>query len=205
MVLTNLIPEEARQARLRRLHVRRWAISVVVGCAALAVFAGLAWLARDESARLRSAVLRIDTDLKLRRAELRETSTEAQRVLVEIERAKALRSKRAWSGMVALVASNMPEGAWLTSLATDPAGPQSGGGAAPAVMATKDAKEHRALTIDAPRKLRINGLTPGAADPYEFVASLDKSGVFSDVELIRSEREPILDGYYFRFELLCQW
>ncbi len=205
MVLANLIPEEERVARTRRRHLRRWSVSVAVSFAALLMFAGIAWLARNEAATLRATSRQIDEDLERERTELRATSVEAQRVLVEIERAKALRSKRAWSGMVALIASNMPDGAWLTSLATDPVNPQSGARTAVAAPREKDDEDQPAVTIDAPRKLRVSGYAPDAADPHNFVASLGKAGVFTEVELTRFEREPVLDGFFFRFELICEW
>ena len=61
------------------------------------------------------------------------------------------------------------------------------------------------VTIEAPRKLRIAGYAPVAAHPYDIVSSLKETDVFASVALERSEREPVLDGSYFRFELVCEW
>ena len=59
--------------------------------------------------------------------------------------------------------------------------------------------------IDAPRKLEIVGYAPEAAQPHNFVSALKEKQVFSSVVLRGSQREPMLERSYYRFELVCHW
>ena len=61
------------------------------------------------------------------------------------------------------------------------------------------------MIIEVPRKLKIVGYATTPAEPHAFVTALKDSGVFTNVALERLLREPMLDGFYFRFELDCEW
>ena len=95
---------------------------------------------------------------------------------------------------------------WLTSIATDPGAPT---GAASKSRPSSDGDEEQdgsiTVTIDAPRKMRLAGYATDAAEPYRFVANLKDTEVFSWIALERSQREAKLNGYYFLFELVCEW
>jgi len=205
MVEVNLIPESVRLARARRRHGRRWVTSIAVAAVILAVSAGVEWLHRAEAHELHGTSQRLYEELTAARTELRSVTAEAERVRLQIERAKALRSKRAWSGMFALIASHMPVGSWLTLVATDPAKPTAGARYAPASNRAKGAEPQQAITIDAPRKLKISGYALNAGDPHEFVRGLKSTALFTKVQLEHSQRESILNGSYFQFEVVCEW
>jgi len=205
MVRVNLIPESVRLARTQRRHVRCWSVSIALVVGAVAVCLGIEWLHQVEAAKLHARNDELQSEVKAAHAELKSLTAEADRVLLQIERAKALKSKRAWSGMLAMITSCVSPGSWLTSIATDPAKPPAGGIRSKATQ-KKDADEtQRAVIIDAPRKLRITGYAPEAAQPHEVVTNLKNTKVFKRVVLERSQREPILDGSYFRFEVVCEW
>jgi Tfp pilus assembly protein PilN len=205
MVGVNLIPVSVRLSQVRRRHVRRWAVSVAVGVALVGVSLGMDWLRRAEAAGLCADNERLQSELEAIRADLKSVSAQAAETLLRIERAKALRSKRAWSGMIAMIASCMPPQSWLTSIATDPATPPAGTGRSQDRGKTEAEKGQQAVTIDAPRRLRISGYAPDAADPHEFVTKLKATELFTVVALEQSQREPVSDGWYIRFELVCEW
>lgn len=205
MVRVNLIPESTRLAQAQRRHVRCWSVSIALAVGAVMVCLGIEWLHQVEAAKLHAQNEELQLKVTAARAELRSVTAEADRMLLQIERAKALKSKRAWSGMLAMITSCISPGCWLTSIATDPAKPPAGSIRSRAPE-KKDADEaQRAVIIDAPRKLRITGYAPEAAQPHEVVTNLKNTEVFKRVVLERSQREPILDGSYFRFEVVCEW
>ena len=205
MPRVNLIPETVRVARARRRHVRRWAAGIVLATGGVVTLAGTEWLDRAKAADLRAQNDRLQVELEAARAELRSVAAEGDRARLQIERAKTLESKRAWSGMLAMIASCMSPGSWLTSIATDPQKPPEGGTRSNAGNEKKADQTQQTVMIEAPRKLRINGYASEAAHPHEVVKKLKNTGVFRRVALERSQREPVLDGSYFRFELVCEW
>lgn len=138
-------------------------------------------------------------------AELSEIVATSHEAHSQIERAKALRSKRSWSSMLELIADTMPPGCWLTELATDPPAP-TGVQKQPRELNVADAaKTAQTVTIEAPQKLRIIGYASDPAEPLTFIDNLKASNVFTDVVSKGTQREPAGDGYSFRFELECLW
>ena len=211
MVTLNLLPEDVQTVLARRRRTQQWAAAVTLAATLLAVPLGLDWSRGARAAYLRAESQRLQADVESTRAALRATSSTANELFVQVERAKALRSKRAWSGMLALIASCMPAECWLASLATDPEVPAAGPArrapnptpGTPGAAAEK--KEKEVVTIEAPRKLRIVGFAPDDAQPLAFVTSLKESRVFRRVALEGSVREPNRDPAVFRFELVCEW
>jgi len=137
--------------------------------------------------------------------------TPAPLALAQIQRADALRAKRAWSDLLAVVTSALPATGWLTVISTEPAqpsavqishastqpGPASSGSANPAPKGP--------LMIEAPRELRISGYAATPGEPSSFVAGLKSASVFSVVELLQCRQEPVHDGSYYRFDVICKW
>ena len=205
MVEVNLIPEVVRLTRARRRHITRWVISTVATGAVLAIAFGLDWLDRAEAGQLREESERLQVDLDRSRTVLRAITAQVEQLRLQSERARALQTKRAWSGLIALIGDCMPEGCWLTAIATDPARPAGGPVRARSPDPRPDTAKEGAVIIDAPRKLEIVGYAPQAVQPYDFVSALKDTRVFSNTLLKRSQREPILDGSYYRFELVCEW
>ena len=207
MVSVNLIPKGVQLAQTRRRHLSRWTIAVAVAGVVLTVPLTLGWVRRAEAAHLRAQADQHQARLAQSRNDLETVTTELDRVLSQLERALALRSKRPWSPLLALIGGRMPKGCWLTSIGTDPATPSAGArrSGRPDSKRAKPATPTSTLIIEAPRKLRIAGYATDAAEPHEFVIGLKDTGIFSNVVLENLRREPALDGFYFRFELLCEW
>ena len=206
MLSINLIPADVQLTLRRQCHLRRWTVSFAVAGTAMLVVLGADWARRGKASDLRAQDRQFQTELNTARANLKTITAEASQMLVQIERAKALRAKRAWSGMFALLRDCMPDDCWLISIATDPAKP-SARAARPAKSTKPDTEEasRRAVTIDAPRRLRVIGYAPDAAQPHAFVTNLKQTQAFAAVKLESSQRELVLDGSYFRFDLVVEW
>jgi Tfp pilus assembly protein PilN len=208
MVGVNLIPEPIQFAQARRRHVWRWGAAVAAAAVALAVPLGMDWYQRARADDLRAEHVELEGQLATIRAELRTLTTQFQQASIQLERANALRAKRAWSEMLAMIGRCMPAGCWLTSIATDPAIPAKTGDGPPRQTPRKAdsaAPQSPTVVIEAPRMLRLAGYAADAAEPYEFVARLKETGVFSNVVAGQSRSEPALNGTYFRFDLTCEW
>jgi outer membrane murein-binding lipoprotein Lpp len=210
MITLNLLPESVQAAQARRRHVKRWALILAVTAVAGTIPAGAHWMQHLQIEELGAQSEKLQSDLAAARVELRTATAEANDAFLRLERAKALRSKRAWSGMLALIGSCLPKQCWLNSIATDPevpgAGPVARSPLPPAATPGAAASEKPAVvTIEAPRKLRISGEALDSADPLSFVAKLKESQVFRNVILERSLRERPEQESQFRFELICEW
>ena len=216
MVTVNLIPESVQAARASRRHLKRWAACLAVSAGVAGVPVGAHWMQHVRIDELLAQSDNLQTDLAVARAELKTATAAANDAFLRIERAKALRSKRAWSDMLALIGSCLPKDCWLTSIATDPDVPP----AAPVARKTPPATDPPAsplskggqrgfepavVIIDAPRKLRMTGEATDATQPLFFVTRLKESQVFREVTLERSLREKPEDESNFRFELICEW
>lgn len=206
MISVNLIPDTIQAAQKQRRHLRWWGMLILAASVVLVVPLGIDWYQSARAAELHAQDEQLQSVLATTRAELRAQMAQANTTLLHLERAKALRSKRAWSAMFALISRCMPAGCWLTSFATDPPGPSLGAvGTITMAGRETDGEARTTVTIEAPRKLRLSGYATDAAEPHEFVANLKSTGAFSHVLLEGSRREPELDGYYSRFELVCEW
>jgi Tfp pilus assembly protein PilN len=158
------------------------------------------------------------------RASLRQLTSEVQDASLHLERARALRSKRAWSSLLATIGGALPERCWLTSMATDPASPAPGmrtidakaRGGQPGTTSASANAEQKVVLIDGPRALRISGYASDASDPLAFVTHLKETGLFRTVHLESFRSEPTpgvlatrgtargVDAI-FRFDVLCEW
>ncbi|MFQ5591847.1 MAG: PilN domain-containing protein [Phycisphaerae bacterium] len=206
MVAINLIPASVQLSLARQCHVRRWVIVFGASAALVLIAIGYNWSRLARAAEMREQSALLAAELGALRAEIDAVTAESNQVLLRIQRAKALRSKRAWSGVLALIGSCMPERCWLTSVATDPQRPSAQSARGTTMRGgLRDDDSQSAITIDAPRALRIAGYAPKPAEPHVFVANLKRTGAFTDVIMARSQREPVFDGSYYRFELRCAW
>ncbi|MBI4717853.1 MAG: hypothetical protein HY763_08630 [Planctomycetes bacterium] len=214
MVRVNLIPDSLVISLARGRRLRRW--STAVGTAMLAALFGLGldWWRSAEAAALRRQEAQLAEELAGVRTELRTVTTEAELALSQLQRADALRAKRAWSDLLLLVGACLPETSWLTSVGTDPARP-AGVQNRPATVApptpaagtaAAQAKtDKQAVTIEAPRKLRLLGYAAQPGEPHAFVTQLKAAEVFTNVTLVGTQREPVRDGSYYRFDVVCEW
>ncbi len=214
---TNLIPTPLRIARSRRRRIKAWGVTVMAALLLLCIPVVFDHYLRVEASRLGSQNEELGGVLTGLRQQLATLTVEADRSLVQLERAKALRSKRAWSAMFATIARSMPDGCWLISIATDPSSPPGGVRQRPRATATgktnRQAGSDESVTkIEAPQRLKISGYASDASEPHKFVTNLKKTNVFRDVVLETSRRERVQNqqagfasAWYFRFDLVCEW
>lgn len=204
----NLIPKQLQLSRARSRRIKAWALPIAAAAMVLVVPVVIDKYRSVEAGRLRAENIQLQRQITGQRAELTDVTAQAHQALVQLQRAEALRSKRAWSAVLALVARRIPPGCWLTSIASDPAAPGQAGARSPtrrSRILEREQESVSSVTIDAPRKLRITGYATDAAEPHQFVTRLKQTAVFAYVGLEASHREPVLGGSYFRFELTCEW
>lgn len=201
----NLIPAPVRRRQAQRRRLRTWSIAITVAAGTLMIPIGLDWSRRATAKQLRADTAALEANHTSALAEWDTIHREVEETQAHLERADALRSKRAWSAMVTLIAAHVPRDAWLTTIATDPAQPTVMPAAPGAASAEPTAKSPETLTIDAPTTIKIEGYAPGAAEPFSLVRSLQATNVFKKVYLLRSSLETTEDGAYFHFNLVCEW
>ena len=107
-------------------------------------------LARQARAQtLQEEGIQLQRKVRDLRAQLEQVSAESNNALLQIERAKALRSKRAWSSVFALIETCLPPGLLVDKgKRQDP--PQPAGGGHRVGHPTAPTAETKAVTIDAP-------------------------------------------------------
>lgn len=212
----NLIPPAMALERHRKRCARLWAKVIVVGVLAVLASLSLDWQLQRVGAEVRASYDECNRQVESVRAAVRNLSTDTTKTTLLLERANALRAKRAWSGLIGLIVEKMPPGCRLKSVATDP--PKSEGeqiipaqmakirataGKESAGTATIDA--NKTITVDAPRKLKLSGFADDPGLPLAFVAQLKGAGIFKDVTLARAQWQPSGNSPGLHFELVCEW
>ena len=206
MIGVNLIPWSVQVAQRRRLHIQRWAAAALIAGALLCVPAMFDRVRQAEASELGLHNQRLQVQLADLRRDVRSISARAEQAQLQIKRAEALRSKRSWSALIALIGQCTSDGSWLTSIATDPPTAPHGGSRTSARPGSNEKSGgSTSIVIEAPRRLRISGYATDAVEPLTFVTNLKSAGVFRDVILESTRREPVLDGSYFRFSVVCDW
>ncbi len=217
MKVINLIPAEINRAAARRVRFIRWAVVVALAGLLAAIPYSLTLSRSAVAAELREEVDRLDQETTGVRSQLRLATSRAQELLSELERSKALRGKRAWSSMFALIAACLPADCWLQSVATDPETPSAAVARSAAVHAApvtgavrvEDPLRRETVTIEAPQKMRLVGFSTSDSQPLVFVGNLTESRAFAHVALQRATRAP--DGKdagekpLYQFEIVCEW
>lgn len=204
----NLIPLEIRETGRRRRRIRAWAGACTVSLACLLVPLVMERVQRARAEALGQQETQLQSALVEAREALRTTTAESTRLQGQLDRARALRSKRTWSAMFGVVGRAMPPGTWLTSLGTDPAKPRgqgTGGTIAPSPAAAAAPAGDTTITIESPTRLRITGFAADHGELFAFVAGLRDSGVFSEVTQNYARMEPVLQGQAVAFEVVCEW
>lgn len=203
----NLIPQSVVFVHARRRHVKRWAGVFAVSLAIALSGIGVNWLQRAEATQLEEESRRVHAELVSIRITADAAEVEAQVIENRLNRADALRAKRSWSGMLALVAKSLPLSCWLTAVATDPPFPS---GSMNMVTAKFNGSKKRKKTlgpimIESPRKLRLVGFASTVADPHRFVINLNATNVFESVVLTGTQQQQLGNGEFYRFEIECEW
>jgi Tfp pilus assembly protein PilN len=209
MVGVNLIPSEMliRHRLMRRLQ--GWVIVGVALAGATLVPVAVEGRQQAQIERMRASVAEVETKLRSVRGEVASTAQTVLDLDAELARAGALRTKRSWSGLLALLSESLPPQVWLTSLATDPPQPVSGHGTVPAVgKAPEEAKtggKGIVIVLEAPTALRLEGYALDHVGLLDLITELKDSGSFATVSLVNAGMEPVLGGRAVHFVLACEW
>lgn len=204
-VRLNLLPHELQQAQARNRHIQVWSAVIVPVAAVLCALLIVDGVRRVQADDVRDRNDDLQEELEIRRSEVRSLTESVAEVSLHLQRSDALRAKRNWSGMLALIGKCMPQSCWLTSLATDPEVAPAGAAISISSKAGSAGQVAGAVTIEAPRRLKIAGFALDAAEPHLFVANLKQTEVFKVVRLEQSLLQQEFDPPRFRFELVCEW
>jgi hypothetical protein len=210
VTLINLIPAEVHRAAVRRSRLLCWAAIVALSGVLAAIPYSLSIVRENRFSKLREEVDSIDVQATNARNQLRLATGLAQQLYTDLERSRALRSKRAWSGMFALIASCLPPDCWLHSVATDPESPGASAGRPTVVLASSGPRAAaEPVIIEAPRKLLLVGYSTSDSQPLVFVSNLRESNVFTQVALQKAMRAPFekdaSEAILHQFEIVCEW
>jgi len=206
MITVNLIPKRVQDAQVRRRHIKGWTLINLVAGVSLAVPVCIDRVQQAKAQELQSQRTLLTRDLAAMRKQLAVVERQAENAFLQLQRADALRSKRAWSGMLALIGSAMPPQCWLTRMATDPDTPSRGPSrSASVVKHASVGKASPQVMVEAPRKLKLVGRATDASDPLAFVTNLKETGVFHRVSLEGASREQGGRESHYRFEIVCEW
>lgn len=201
----NLIPYDVRLAQTQRRHLERWIYCVVPASIILVAALVLDARATGDLDSLHAQHAQLATTLTQARVNLASVTAEAERTFLHLERANALRAKRSWSGMLALLAHAMPQDCWLSTIATDPPSPTQSTSRRGQPRRSAGEADRTGLSIEAPRKMRIAGFSLNATGPLTFVTRLKETQIFRDVLLERSVFDTGDDEPRFRFDIVCEW
>ncbi|MCP4591630.1 MAG: hypothetical protein GY842_12890 [bacterium] len=215
MIGVNLIPREVLVRHLVRQRSRRWGLVSVVLAALAVIPAVVEGRQRARGDSLKEEASTVQSRLEGLRAEVAGTAQAVLNRDAELARARALRTKRLWGGLLSQVESCTPERVWFTSLATDPAEPRgTGQRRAGANQRSRRAKSGKAqaeeaesgpVVLEAPTRLRLEGFALAHENLYDLMGRLKGSGSFTTVKLEQAAMEPMLKGHAVRFILLCEW
>lgn len=206
MVTVNLIPQSVVVSQARRWRIKRWFISTLIAVCAVLIALGVDGLQLAKAAALQDELASVQAEISQVRSDLTTVAAQSEQIWHQIERAKAIRSKRSWSSLVALIDDLLPKNCWLVTFATDPHRPAGRRVQRKTTLAGALQEEDEGpIIIEAPRRIKIQGYAPSDAEPHAFIAALKAAGVFSEVVLERSQRQPLLNSYYFFFDAVCEW
>ena len=123
MVSVNLIPASVLIRYAVRRRVQNWIIAGVILGAAVTVPVVVEGRQQARVQRLRGEITVLEGKLGELRGQVARTAQGVLDTDAQLARGRALRTKRGWASLLALVGGCVPEEAWLTSIATDPPAP----------------------------------------------------------------------------------
>jgi Tfp pilus assembly protein PilN len=183
----NLIPTVRRQSRRRRTRLRRWAIACIgyglmLGAGSMAV--KHVWAGRPEVAGELAAA-------NARGADLNNQITRLRRELAEVESSRQtmlmVTQQPDWSILLAKLGTVLDEQTVLREVKLAPARTPTA-----------------AQQPEASYLLELRGLGKEQSAVSQFVSRLQQTGLFDDVRLVRTGREPFLNGAAVSFEVACE-
>ena len=191
MKSVNFMPAYRIVARQRRRRMRWWAVGIVVTL--LAELGGIAcgyglWcggrmvLAKEED-RTTATIQSADRAIRMLQGEL--ATQEAT-----LKANQALEGQPDWSCLLSLLARSLGDGAVVKRCELKPRPP-----AGPVTAASALQKEGDAYA------LRVSGVGRTVADVLQFAGELERSGLFDQIRLVKTDIEPFLSTTATSFEM----
>jgi Tfp pilus assembly protein PilN len=203
MVSVNLLPVATVRKQTARQRARLWLLLVLAVAGGSAIPIATRLTGRVQAAMLQGRCENIYRERSATQDSLKRVVAQTQRLEHHLARSETLRTKRSWCSLLGHVGGSMPGEVWLTTIETDPPTPR-GTGRVASVFGRKAAEEN-SVRLQAPTHIVLQGYAVDHKDLYAFMSQLKQGGAFDDVDLVRSGREPVLDGHAVQFELRCGW
>jgi Tfp pilus assembly protein PilN len=193
MKSVNFMPSYRIVARQRRRRIRLW--TVVIGVTLVLELVGIAcgyglWcggrmvLAKEED-RAAATIQSADRAIRMLQGEL--ATQEAT-----LKANQALEGQPDWSRMLSLLAQSLGDGVIVKRCELKPRPP-----AGPVTPASAPLKEGDAYA------LKVSGVGRAVADVLQFAGALERSGLFDQIRLVKTDTEPFLSGTATVFEMEC--
>ena len=208
MIAVNLIPETVAHARRRRRRCRAWSLALLLAAGVCAVPVSVELSRHRRVQSLRDERQRVQADMEKTRDDLNRIGLEIQSLQAQKARADALRTKRPWTALFALLSRSLPDEMWLMSAATDPAAPPRGHHDRTAQTDQPEHGDHdepEVVILEAPRRLVLDGYAIDYLSLLRFMSDLNRAEVFQTVSLTRAVDEPAFNATAVRFKIFCEW
>ncbi|MFB3890804.1 MAG: PilN domain-containing protein [Phycisphaerae bacterium] len=198
-VCVNLIPARRREAKARAAHKAKWASFMIVYVVATV----LAYLVCDRHAlpniSLKREAHNVSGLLDAVNRQVLSLNQDIAAVQQKLQTARAVGRQPDWSALTAMVARNLGDNVVLDLCRLQRKGPSDKTAARP------DAAPGVALPEAGPSGylLELSGFAKAQADVADFVLRLERTGLFDRVRMVRTTRQPFLDGKAVAFRLEC--
>lgn len=203
MASVNLMSSKLRLARRRSHRIRAWVTAVTVMSILAAVPVSISAVQAARAAGIENDIVPVLDHLKAAHQKLDVLKQRGAVLSTQIDRADALRSKRHWSDLLALISRELPDELWLTQVTSRDAKVESTPVAA--ATATGPTAGPEVVHIDGPGGLEIRGFAISHEWIYEWIKRLKDTSAFRRVELMESAAESVHRGEAVRFVLECEW
>lgn len=212
MTVVNLIPVSRRLVRQRQQRIRWWVMLCALWClmlSAVVTLAGWWWHEDPEPLVLQRQKIRQQIEDFLRTTQ--QLNQRTSRLVQRLEAAQQASQQIDWSVLLALIAHELgPEAALrqlrISQVPAEAASPAPVMGRPASVSQTASSSAGRSGTAarSSPLyRLEIGGLAQSQTVASQFVLRLQQTGLFEQVQLLRTAREPFGEGYAVAFQVLC--
>jgi hypothetical protein len=195
----NLIPTARLQAQRLRRRLRVWMLALIgwTGLVLAACAGARVMLGQDRAAAVADELVKTQAQV----VQVRAQSSQVARQLAEADAtrrsAEALVDQPDWSILMSGVAALTGDDLMLREFTLTPAGETR------ARAGTSAGSGAQPTTRPARYELRLRGLGRQQQAVGQFVVRLQQLGLFDEVRLARSGREPLGNGSVIGFEITC--
>lgn len=205
MTCINLIPTSRLIAKRRRMRMRSWTTVVIGYAGALTLTFGVvhALAARDDRS-LSTQLSALANETAKSEATAKSLRTELKQAQLQWESSHAVGRQPDWSMLLTILAHDIGADIVLRQLDLQPVAPQPAV-SAPAPTLNPGAPSKPPQDVAEPDQfvLRFNGYGQTQTAVSQFVLRLENIGLFSQVKLVETRREPFLDSEAIAFRIEC--